>query len=316
MSSSQPKKVYRYQRLSATTIESLCSDKLFFARPTAFNDPHDCKPTVESDSDGNTLRTVLAKLITRRVEAETIGALKDAKVQGKKAEAHAHRSGKQAAHQELANIKYNATNPDYEVSKEEAERWLLTSAIQQELLAQYDRRLCCFSETVDNPLLWSHYADKHQGICIGYGLNRVPRPNLHKVVYGGSRTVKTSLIARALLENDMGSKNLLDREVLLRKAPSWRYEREWRLLGEVGAQDSCLELIDVTFGLRCPAALQHALISALASRSNTVKFFEMHEIDGSFKLKRSLVDTEELRGYFPKTAMSGEEIFGPAIPDE
>ena len=106
----------------------------------------------------------------------------------------------------------------------------------------------------------------------------------------------------------------MDRDVVLRKAPSWRYEREWRLLGERGAQVSCLELVDITFGLRCPGALKHALISALTPKRANVKFFEMYEIRGSFKLKRKPVDTEELSVYFPKIAESGEEMFGPALP--
>ncbi len=314
MSETQPKKVYRYQAISARTIESLCRDTLYFADPAVFNDPLDCKPSVVSDSDRATLRMVLSELIKRRVASETRAALafRNAQLQGEKAKAHANLSGEQAAQRELANIEYNATNPEFEVSKEEAECWLLTSEIQREILKQYDRSLCCFSATFKNSLLWSHYADQHRGVCIGYGLARVPKPKLHKVVYGGSRSVKTSLIARVLLENDNEAQDLLDRDVLLRKAPSWRYEREWRLLGNRGVQDSSLELADVTFGLRCPAALKHALVSTLEPRAATMKFFEMHELSGTFKLKRKLLDTDELRVYFPNIARSGEEIFGPA----
>jgi hypothetical protein len=129
--------------------------------------------------------------------------------------------------------------------------------------------------------------------------------------------VKTSLIARALLENDQDAQNLLDQDVLLRKAPSWRYEREWRLLGDRGVKSSSLELADVTFGLRCPVALKYALVSALevrADRAAAVKFFEMYELPGTFKLKRKLVDTGEFWD-LPHIAKSGEEMFGPAKSD-
>jgi hypothetical protein len=265
---------------------------------------------VDADSDIDTLRHLLSELVRKRVEAESVAALNKAHLKSKKAAAHAKRLGEQAAHSELANIAYHATNPEYEVSEEEAERWLLASDIQRELLKQYDRGVCCFPAAVDNPLLWSHYGDQHCGLCIGYGLNRTPRPQLRKVVYGGSRTVATSLIAKALLENDPEAQELLDRDVLLRKAPPWRYEREWRLLGNRGVQDSALELKDVTFGLRCPVALQHAVITALESREEEVRFYEMYEVRGSFKLKRKPVDTDEMRAFLPKTARSGVEIFG------
>lgn len=310
----QPKKVYRYQSISALTIKSLCHDELYFAAPAGFNDPHDCKPTVESDSEKETLRKILSELILRRVAAETLGALRSARIQGAKAGEHAQLSGKQAACRELEEVAYNATHLEHGYSEEEAECWLLANKIQRELLMQYDRGVCCFSEAVDNPLLWSHYGDQHRGICIGYGLNRIPKPKLHKVVYGGSRTLKTTLIARALLEKEPEAQALLDRDVLLRKAPSWRYEREWRLLGERGSQASCLELVDLTFGLRCPDALKYTLISALTPKRANVQFFEMYEMPGSFKLKCQLIDKEELSRYFPNIAESGEEMFEPVPP--
>lgn len=310
MATAQPKMVYRYQSISALTIKSLCHDELYFAAPSGFNDPQDCQPTVKSDSEKETLREILSELIKHRVADETLRALRNARIQGTKAEAHAQRSGKQTARRGLEDVAYNATNPEHGDNEDETECWLLANEIQRELLMQYDRGLCCFSEAVNNPLLWSHYGDQHRGICIGYGLNRIPKPELHKVVYGGSRTVKTTLIARALLEKDPDAQALLDQHVLLRKAPSWRYEREWRLIGKRGDQASCLELVDLTFGLRCPDALKHALISALTPKRANVKFFEMYEISGSFKLKRKRVDTAELSVNFPNIAESGEEMFG------
>jgi hypothetical protein len=39
----------------------------------------------------------------------------------------------------------------------------------------------------------------------------------------------------------------------------------------------------------------------------------MYELSGTFKLKRRLLDTDELCAYFPNVARSSEEIFGPAI---
>jgi Protein of unknown function (DUF2971) len=313
MSANQPIKIYRYQRFSPTTVESLCHDTLHFADPTAFNDPLDCQPTVNADSEIDTLRNLLFGLVKRRVEAESVATLKKVHLKSQKAAEYAQKLGEQAAHTELDNIAHNATDPEYDVSEEEAERWLLTSEIQRELLKRYDRGVCCFSAAVDNPLLWSHYGDQHRGLCIGYGLNRVPKPQLREVVYGGNRTVATSLIAKALLENDPEAQESLDRDVLLRKAPAWRYEREWRLFGDRGVQNSALELKDVTFGMRCSAALVHAVITALESREGEVKFFEMYEVRGSFRLKRRPVNIDEIRAFLPKTARSGVEIFGPLI---
>ena len=139
-------------------------DYFVVADPASFNDPLDSQPSVESDSDRDTLRLLLTELVKRRVEAETLAALKNARLKGTKAEAHAKRLGEQAARSELANIAYHATNPEYEVSELEAECGLLAFDIERELLKQYDRGVCCFSAVIDNPLLWSHYGDKHSGV--------------------------------------------------------------------------------------------------------------------------------------------------------
>nr|VFJ61660.1 MAG: Protein of unknown function (DUF2971) [Candidatus Kentron sp. DK] len=314
MSSDQPRKVYRYQGFGSLTLQALCHDELYFADPADFNDPLDCQPVVKANSDRDTLRQLVTEFVKRRTVAETLAALKNAKLVGEKATAHAKRLGEQAARDVLANIRYNATNPMYEeeggMNVEEAEHWILTQEIEQELLRRYDRGVCCFSTLVDNPLLWSHYADQHRGFCIGYSLNRVSKPRLNRVVYGGDRTVKTSLIAKAIIDNDPEARTLLDRDVLLRKAYPWRYEREWRLLGDRGDQNSPLLLEDVTFGFRCLEAIQHTVISALESRKKPIEFFKMKEKDrGSFELERQPVEIDEMCAYFPRTAQSGEEMF-------
>nr|VFK43359.1 MAG: Protein of unknown function (DUF2971) [Candidatus Kentron sp. SD]VFK48776.1 MAG: Protein of unknown function (DUF2971) [Candidatus Kentron sp. SD] len=315
MSPNQPSKVYRYQGCSILTLQMLCRDRLYFADPADFNDPLDCQPTVEANSDRDTLRQLVTEFVKRRTVAETLAALENARFKGEEAKAHATRLGEQAARNVLEYTEYYATNSEYAehgISREEAEHGLLTQEIERELLRQYDRGVCCFSTLVDNPLLWSHYADQHRGFCIGYGFDRVPKPRLERVVYGGDRTVKTSLIAEAIIDNDLEARTLLDRDVLLRKAYPWRYEREWRLLGDRGDQDSPLLMRDVTFGLRCPADIQYAVIRTLESRERPIKFFKMKEKDrGSFELERQPVETGEMFAYFPRTARSGIEIFGP-----
>ncbi len=95
--SNQPKKFYRYLCLNAKAIESLCHDQLYFADPATFNDPFDCKPSVKCDSDNQTLRSILKELIKRRVIAETHAALKNARIKGDKAEAHAKKIAEQNA---------------------------------------------------------------------------------------------------------------------------------------------------------------------------------------------------------------------------
>ena len=305
-----PKIFYRYRGFGTNTLDSLCHDSLYFAHPGTFNDPLDCNPTIECDSSLDELRHLLSVLIRRRVNAEVLASLSQARLKGDRATAHAERRSRSEAQSRLADIAYHSTNPEYEVSESEAEGWLLASEIQSELRRSYERGVCCFSTTYANPLLWSHYGDQHRGLCIGYGLDRMPEPELHRVVYGGKRSVKTSVLTRALVHEEPQARSELDRDVLLRKARGWGYEKEWRLVGVQGSQDSPLLLQEVTFGLRCPMSVVHAVTQALAGRDTTIRYYEMYEVDGRFLLRRSEVSLDELGAHMPKTAQSGVEIFG------
>jgi hypothetical protein len=245
------------------------------------------------------------------VSAEILKFLNKARLRGERTIAHANKHGQLESARELANIAYHATNPDYCASVVEAEAWLLTQEIERELLKYYDRGVCCFSTTHSSALLWSHYGDQHRGICIGYGTDRIPKPELQKVVYGGSRVLSTSTIVNTFVHDDRHKKTVLDREVLLRKAKEWSYEKEWRLIGARGLQDSPLLLKEITFGLRCPSSVIHAVIQSLSGRQKPVQFYQIHEAPKTYALRRRPVDIDELTAYLPKTAESGEEIFGP-----
>jgi len=74
--------------------------------------------------------------------------------------------------------------------------------------------LVCFSDDWVNPLMWSHYAEKHRGICLGFDVDtRV----LHQVRYVSDRP---SLEVPPTLETAQG--------LLWTKFRDWSYEREWR----------------------------------------------------------------------------------------
>lgn len=134
-----PRKLYKYRDFSARTVELLCHDAIYFADPSSFNDPLDCRPSVEADSDVGTLRRVLQTLVQRRVAAEMSAAIAISEIQGPKATDHVRRRSEAAARRKLADIAYHATNPEYEESAPKPEVRLLTNQIESELLRQYGR---------------------------------------------------------------------------------------------------------------------------------------------------------------------------------
>ncbi len=83
--------------------------------------------------------------------------------------------------------------------------------------------LLCFSQRWDNPVLWSHYADKHRGMCLGF---EIPHESLRRVTYANRRfkLQRDPLKASGAPDQDSVEK------LLVTKYSHWRYEREWRML--------------------------------------------------------------------------------------
>lgn len=309
-----PPILYKYRRFSPRTVEQLCRDQVHYADPATFNDPLDTKPCVEADCDVPVLRQAVFELVRRRVEAQMKAGARAVKYRGPKTVAHIDRHSRNAAQRALDTLEYDATNPEYDDEPPGPVKWLLGHEMERELLRQYDRGVLSLAKRFNCPLMWSHYGDQHRGICLGYRVPQAERPSLHRVDYGGERTVLASSVA-AMLKGDEKAREAVDRAVLLKKARDWQYEKEWRLLGPRGDADSPLELIEVLFGMRCEGAVKHAIAKALAGRDKEVRLYEVYAMRGTFRLARRRLDVEELSVYYPRRALSVAETFD-AIDDQ
>lgn len=110
------------------------------------------------------------------------------------------------------------------------------------LLAQISKRfvtIACFCETVQSIVMWSHYANSHQGFALEYYF----RPTLSKgiencgiypVIYDDERIDASIYMTCSLLRlNGINIKNpdaLSHIKCALHKAKLWEYEKEWRML--------------------------------------------------------------------------------------
>lgn len=70
----------------------------------------------------------------------------------------------------------------------------------------------CFSKSWENPVLWSHYGDKHRGICLGID---IPNSSLNEITYIGERY-------------EFEFKKTEYKKLLLTKYKAWQYENELR----------------------------------------------------------------------------------------
>ncbi|MPQ77306.1 DUF2971 domain-containing protein [Hydrogenovibrio sp. JE_KL2] len=212
-----PEMFYKYRAFNTFTLESLYNDEIYYSNPRDFNDPFDCNPIIERDSSKEELKNLLALLIKSRVANESKALLRKLRLNDESAERHANKVADLESRDALDDIKYNATNPDYKISKEQAELALLTESISREIKKHYSKGIFSLASDCEDPLMWSHYADKHKGICVGYSLERASPPKPQKAVYEGSRVIKTSTIHNALLNGSKKALNELEKAILLRK---------------------------------------------------------------------------------------------------
>lgn len=117
--------------------------------------------------------------------------------------------------------------------------------------------IVCFSEEIADPVLWSHYADSHRGIALGFDVYK--DDSLWPMIYPEERpTFDVKNFPTMTMEE---AKRMVYR-ILAAKAPSWKYEREQRVFVDLASSrmaeghyfhripSDCL--VQVVLGIDCP----------------------------------------------------------------
>jgi hypothetical protein len=169
-----------------------------------------------------------------------------------------------ASHFALSNIalrrlkvaRFNDLNDPFELLAVDVAAFdLRVGILAKKRLIDSTEGLLCFSQSYRNPLLWSHYADKHKGIALGF---EVPDNLLTPVHYIGGMH-KINVLAKSTEQATID--RLLDR-LRYTKFEGWKYEDEVRQFFKLDTLDSQpgfhfvpfsaqLQLREVILGPRC-----------------------------------------------------------------
>jgi Protein of unknown function (DUF2971) len=134
--------------------------------------------------------------------------------------------------------------------------------------------LLCFSRNWDNLLLWSHYGNSHQGVCLGFDILQDPsgEDKCMDVLYQPN-----VLQIRGPEDVDFDLANRL----LHTKHESWSYEQEVRVLVPRDPPDAknfswfdlgpALELKEVIIGAQCDPTMSKKLEEAVRPYGDAVK---------------------------------------------
>jgi hypothetical protein len=139
--------------------------------------------------------------------------------------------------------------------------------------------LICFSANWKNPVQWSHYANNHKGICLGFD---VADHLLTPVNY---------VEKRLSFENPINEEDML--QIFSTKFNHWIYEEEYRVFTELSVKEKGLFYIDFSDDL----VLKQVIIGALslitkkqildACGSNKVDIFKARAAFKTFEIVKN-----------------------------
>ncbi|RYY86539.1 MAG: DUF2971 domain-containing protein [Chitinophagaceae bacterium] len=126
-----PRYVYKYRSINENTKSILSNARLWFSKPSDFNDPFDCQLVVQANNSEHDIATFLRK------NAPSMSS-KDVK--------------KYSRH-------WSKNLPKW--------RNLINQTINEHI---NNAGICCFAGNCENILMWSHYSEAHKGICLKFDI--------------------------------------------------------------------------------------------------------------------------------------------------
>lgn len=174
---------HRFKRINENLISELVEGYIFFAGPSSFNDPYDCRINIEhSLANAIAVASNDQKALLQRYDSDLIS----------------------------------------EIKKRSAEVGV-----------------ACFTNNLENTLMWSHYAENHSGLCLTYEIpSSLLLDNVDKLLgwqeikYGNESIKECFLSVKA-----DSSKNDFDNfiqplitSIFCSKSEPWAYEEEFRII--------------------------------------------------------------------------------------
>lgn len=276
-----PRKLYKYRSFGVNSLRILSEAEIFYANPKSFNDPLDCNPTIRIDTDRASLEQFCDKILTIT-------------------------KGKDQAWKIIDQIRGSCVEyGDYKTNPKVEQYYMrcLGSEIKDIIEAEMaPRGVLSMAERWDCPLMWSHYADEHRGLCIEYDLTNHDCSHIQPVNYNRPRSIKiTDLIQWKLHQSEDAKQNIFD-TYFFTKSPQWRYEKEWRDIHQShGAKSVPFQISSVYFGLRCDSAVITSTIKLFARSTSPIAFYRLYPLEDSFRLKSEPINTDEIEALGVRT---------------
>lgn len=149
--------------------------------------------------------------------------------------------------------------------------------------------ISCFSEEYDSILMWSHYANRHKGICVCYDPFDIMAAEkcLFPVWY------KKEKVNPYIHDEKQGIRiNDRIKEIFVQKSPEWSYEKEWRTIQITMTENEQRNLIK-SGGLKIEGVRpKRVVLGARAEKELVEKVRDIGKKKGFNVTKMKLCDNE------------------------
>jgi len=251
-----PQKLYKYESFNTYSIANLKNQKIYFSNPITFNDPFDCAIGCSFENISQSDFTSIYDYYLNKDPSKFSKSMKLA-------------------------VK---TKLDANMESELLD--LFTGLLKKAFLNSRNkilnsRGISCFSETSNEILMWSHYANKHQGFCLEFDTRFDPFNRAMNVNY--SHQVPHINPVEVILKPD--SNQFL--KMVTNKYKSWEYEKEWRVLHMEGSIEYGypeMSLTGIYFGSKINYAHLEIIALIVQGQNPDVKFYQGSISEEKYKI--------------------------------
>jgi len=197
--------LYRHRQINIRTIENIVNNKLSFSIGDTFNDPFDATSKIPTKFSPKSY-SEFVRYNDPNLSAEEVA------------------SRTKAIHKAL----------DPENCNHEAIVEIINGAISKIDYHLKNTYIACLNTNYREPLLWSHYADGHRGICLKFNKEKITSND--EVIL--SRKVDYNDEPIDIFREIIDVKSPAFKNYLFKKSSHWEYEEEYRLIARIARNET------------------------------------------------------------------------------
>lgn len=262
-----PHLLFRYMAFSDLALSTIAENYLWFSNADDLNDPFEVSDIFQKDFSNEEIENFLQHNFTRMLAKAPEGS---------------------EARSTIEKMISNA------IEMNETQKRFLQNAMQMYMKHIHEHKvdqasICCFSVDSTVPLLWSHYANGHKGLCVVYDSTKLvnEKTQLLEVEYAGEPKIFPYMQRRQQYTDSARFQLEFSQAVFGQKSKDWAYEQEFRLLSHSSGRNDIPSnaIVGVVLGAKMSDVEKSKVVDLAVSRDADLPVFHA-KLDTS---KRSII---------------------------